>query len=344
VGAGAVAAGTGGGGGRRLVRARWPLAVAALLALGAAVMVIWRPVRRRIAFTESVVSRALHKDPQGAISYAERAAEADPLDPLSAADAAKLNVMYCPRGRGESTETYLRNGLAWSLAAVQRDRAAPSHWRLAGIIQWHLAAPDAFRYAWRPRGGDPAEALESLKERLKTRPRDILLLSDAAGAAFAAGRYDEAMHYCEEAVRRDPTSPALWIHLGDAAWHAARERIAERAWLGARKLWKDRPAADHDAARDARDLLDGAVWRNPMNMRFRIDYAEILCAMSRPQAAIAQLSEARRIDRRLLPGSVHHLSQAERRWVAMLEAHAKALAEPATRPASAPGTAAGDGQ
>jgi len=323
VAAGAAAGRAGGPAGRRLPRASWALGVAAVVLVCAAGWMLWRPVYRR----DRLMVRIGQSIRQGHLATAEalagRYAALDKLDAISASEAARVILAGCQGG--DPAEIAERAGRAYEYArlATRRDPANFAHARLAGMACWLEVAPDAMRYRWEGQGPDD-QAINRLTEALLERPGDVVLLSALAGVKYRMGEFLEALRLCELAIRQAPGSFVLHARAGDAAWRAGQREKAAVAWRRAAEL-----APTGAKVQEALSLLAEAVDHlNPMDLRLRVDYAEILLDANRPAEALRQLELAEAIDSARMAESLERFTPAERQDVAMLKARAEVLAGP----------------
>ncbi|MFW6133215.1 MAG: O-antigen ligase family protein, partial [Planctomycetota bacterium] len=166
-----------------------PKAVAAAGALVAAVVLLWLPVWRRAARTEAVAEALLAGQAAPAARHAVRAAEADPLDPVAAGDAARalLATGHCA------------TALDYADKACARDRQDAS-W-------YHLAASVARRCA--RRGDAPpdrnllARAADSMRQAVRRDPQDASLRLEYARLLADLARWDACAAQLEQAERID---------------------------------------------------------------------------------------------------------------------------------------------
>ncbi|HUS47426.1 MAG TPA: O-antigen ligase family protein [Phycisphaerae bacterium] len=213
-----------GGRQRDLSKLRWPLAVAGVAAVVAAGALLWRPVWRKTMLAEASLGALSAALPHKAYDCAVRAAQADALDALAAADAAKI------------------------IALTTR---------------------------WMPT------------------------------TAEAVSRLQDALHWAQEAMRRDPQDSA-------GALLAARIEL-ERAKL-------DSPEAAPPAK--AIELMARAVRLDPWNSRLRLEHARMLCDAGMATECLGELREVERIDRALYAESTLRLTADERKQIESLRRRA----------------------
>ena len=282
--AGACGGASGAGRPRDLTRFRWPIALIALAAVAAAIVVFWRPVLAKTRHTDAMVRAMAALNHAAALDQAERAAAADPLDPLPAADAAKLVTALCPADEAPRVKTErFCHAYDWARLAVQRDPARASLVELAGRTAWLVADVDEFHDARTWDHLPPAKRFDLL----------------------------------DAAARKKP-SASLYRQLGDVAWRLGRKDDARAAWHQAAELeprgkWVE-TALGH---------LTEAVKRSPTEMRIRLHYAERLCSAGRAKDCIEQIRQVEAIDSSLHADSVERLMPDERVELETLRARAE---------------------
>jgi len=301
---------------RNLTRLRWPVAAAGVLVLVAAAVVLWWPVCRRLGYSELSAAAFASGDTQAGVDWACRAGRADPLDAVSAADAARAIRRTSPRGDAQAFLAHLERAMDWATLAVARDPANPAYRRLAGRIAWELAAPDSFAYARRMPTSGLAEYIKLMRARLARRPKDALALADLAYALRAKGDTAEAIDTLRRAILADPEAQTLHVLSGN--WRYSLGEPAEGPWLWARDLaprnrWVDR----------ALEYMGKAIELNPQECRDRLEYARMLCDANRPMRCLAQLEAAQELDRRVPPDSAERLSPHEQQEAESLRARAE---------------------
>jgi len=208
---------------------RWPVAVAGIMAVAAAVVLVCRPVMVRTSFSETARTE---KDPDGKARLACAAAEVDRLDPGSSADAARLmlKAAFLPGSHPHDA--------AWSyqyaLEAIRRDPARSSYHRLAAEIAVRLAP-------LKLKGGPMIDdAILHMAKAVELNPMDARLRIDYAELLASAGRAADCLRHLDAAENIDSQlfPESLW-RLSDAE----REHI-RRLRLSA----ASRPAASLSAA------------------------------------------------------------------------------------------------
>ena len=293
---------------------RWVLA--ALVLAVTAVLALWLlpPVLARTAAAQDMLDAMARRQPQQAVAAAERAARADPLDPLAAADAARLRMSLCPRD-GRDLPDCLAAARRWAEEAVLRDPTDFANYSLLGDIAWYQAYPDCFTFfPMHAHSLSPASAATAPATTLPA-TRSPHEAADRAELALQAGRYDQAVALLERALNERPSSPCLLERVGDAQWLAGQPERARSSWRRASEIYRTEPAG---AA--ASTWLERAVELNPMDLRLRLDYARRLAALGRHKDCLEQVEMAERIDASYHPQSVSRFSESERRTIRVLRA------------------------
>ena len=108
---------------------RWVAAGGAIASTIAVIAVLWLPVAKRSWATEMAAGSLIARDGRATLAWARRAAECDTLDPIAAADAARL---LQKTGR----KAYLEEAYRWAIEAIRRDPRNSSNHRLAADILW----------------------------------------------------------------------------------------------------------------------------------------------------------------------------------------------------------------
>jgi len=147
---GACLARAGGGWNRQFGRSRWFLAAGCVGAVFAAGALVLRPALAKASHVEAAVRYLAKGNADAAVRSAELAAEADPLDAIAAADAAKMILAGMGTATPDRAAMRLRRARYWAEQAVNRDPARGMHHGLAGRIVWQQAAPRDGLYAAGP--------------------------------------------------------------------------------------------------------------------------------------------------------------------------------------------------
>lgn len=295
---------------------RRPAAVAAVAVVAAAVVLLYLPVSRRTSLADRMLASYRAGAARRAADLAVQAAITDRLDPIAAADAARMILASCRPGgevhaRLQAAETYAQE-------AHKRDPDNYAHARLAGAAAWYVACPDAFNYARATPAGDIEDAAAELERRLSESAGDPILLNALAAIRHAQGDYAEAVLLLERAAAVDPRSATLRVRLGNAAWRAGQPDKARAAWKRAGALAPAGEPVDRALA-----LMDRAVKLNPMDFRLRIELAGMLCSAGRPRECLEQVRTAEQVESRLLSGSVEKFTPAERKQIEALRARSR---------------------
>lgn len=200
---------------RVLRRGRWPIALAWWALVVAAAAVLWWPVYERTALTAQM--EALHSPiatPRLA-ALAEAAAQADPLDPISAADAAE--ALCLPQaGRNVSAAPAAARAYQWALEAIRRDPCNPSWQRQAGLICRPLDLPAATEHIRQAVRLDPQDL------RLRILLADMLLEASQPAAALRELDAAEAIDHGLLSDSSQRMTPAERQHVRDLSDRAQR--------------------------------------------------------------------------------------------------------------------------
>jgi len=181
---------------RRLLRLHWPTALAAGGGVAACVVLLWWPVVNKTALTLRATEALRTGAGLRAVALATRAAEADPLDPVIAADLAKLEFAATGDTR-------------WDQQAARRDPANPSWGQLRAQIAFERSArtQDPKAIADATRAIERAVELDPTNARLRMQAARILLASGRpqdAAAQIDRARHIDAAHYPESTFRLTP--------------------------------------------------------------------------------------------------------------------------------------------
>jgi O-antigen ligase len=199
-----------------LSRLRWPLAGAAAAALVAAAALLWVPVGRKTALTEKAADALARGRGDAAAALAADAARADPLDPVAAADAARVFRVLAAGASPRVAEPLLADAARWAQAARKRNPRSPSVLRLAAAIE-------AERAALAEDGGHVAAAAAFMGEAARLDSRDARLRVEYAGLLLSAGRREDCLRQLDEAERLNGALPEESTYRFSAA---ELERIA----------------------------------------------------------------------------------------------------------------------
>ena len=188
---------------RDLSKLRWPLAVAGVIAVPAALAILWLPVYYKTTDMESAMENLRNNNMRSAAMNASYAACTDWLDPVAAADTAKI------------MEAASMDGAWWASEAMRRDPAGAS---------WPLLAARIVRE--RKKSG-PAEAhdydaIGLMRIAARLDPQDARLRLEYAQVLYEAGMRSECLEQLSEAERLDA---ALFADSGFRLSEAERQQI-----------------------------------------------------------------------------------------------------------------------
>ena len=220
-----------GGRDRDLSILRWPLLIAAVLLVAAAVSQLWGPLRARAVGYNRVCSGIARRDWADTLGAARELGRADPLDPVSAADAARLfRVAMAFAADPDQAAGHRDEAYRWAREAIARDKANPSYHRLAAGILW----PDPRRPLLRD--ADTDAAINHAAQAVVRNPQRMRARIDFAQMLLSAGRAEEApaqLGAADEINRRLPAD-SLFL-LGSAERRRVeRLRAAAKAAIAAR--------------------------------------------------------------------------------------------------------------
>jgi len=132
VAAGAALARAGGGKPRTIRKAGGLLSLLALAGVVAAGMLVWWPIVLRTARKEEAIDLLHRGETQRAARMAEQAYEADPIDPLAAADAARIRYFAATVDQeGPARDRQFDRALSWAKRAARADPQHAGYCRLA---------------------------------------------------------------------------------------------------------------------------------------------------------------------------------------------------------------------
>lgn len=220
-----------GGRDRDLSILRWPLLIAAVLLVAAAVAQLWEPLRARAVLYDRVCSCIARRDAAGTLGAARELGLADPLDPISAADAARLfRVAMALAADPDQAAGHRDEAYRWAREAIARDGANPSYHRLAAGILW----PDPRRPL--PRDVDTDAAINHAAAAVRRNPQRMRARIDFAQMLLSAGRAKEALAQLDAADEINRRLPADSLFLLGSAERRRVERLraAARAAIAGR--------------------------------------------------------------------------------------------------------------
>jgi tetratricopeptide (TPR) repeat protein len=163
---------------------------AAIAAVVCAAVLLWRPAWLKWRSMQAAAVSMMRSSYGAAIGEAERAARADPLDDIVAADAARL-ILAVPRTSSLPAMGNGERALYWAKEAVRRNPASSANERLAANIQWRLD------------GARRAGALARIRRSAEMDPANARLQIEAAGMLCAAGEFDESLRFLSAAEEID---------------------------------------------------------------------------------------------------------------------------------------------
>jgi O-antigen ligase len=170
----------------------WPFAALLWAGVLAIAVLVWPPVNARLAASQQALAAAGRGDAREAVAAAVAAAQADQLDPIAAADAAKVIAATCQASPPSQRAMCLRDALAWARRAIDRDPADPGNYRLASAIAWQLAELEAASYD---------EALALLAGAVQRDPAAAELRLLYAQRLCQAGQFDACLAQLDAAER-----------------------------------------------------------------------------------------------------------------------------------------------
>jgi len=160
---------------------RWAAVAGATALTLAVIAVLWWPVAKRSWATEMTANSLIARDGRATLAWARRAAEYDRLDPIAAADAARLL-----KDTGRKADT--RQGYAWAIEAIRRDPRNSTNHRLAGDILWMS-------------GGDLTEAIHHMSAAVRRDPQSLGMRIELAEKLITAGMGKRALEQLRAAER-----------------------------------------------------------------------------------------------------------------------------------------------
>lgn len=152
---------------------RWMAVGGSTASTLAVIAVLWWPVAKRSWATEMAVASLIARDGQATLAWARRAAECDTLDPIAAADVARL---LRNTGRKADTEQACR----WAKEAIRRDPRNSTYHRLAADILWASQ-------------GNLAEAIGHMAGAVQRDPQSLDMRIEFAEKLVSAGRGSQAL-------------------------------------------------------------------------------------------------------------------------------------------------------
>jgi predicted Zn-dependent protease len=160
------------------------LAAGALAVVIVVIVILCQPVYERTSLTVEMQQAHFSRQWETVSQLATQAAQADTLDPLAAADAAKawgLNLRQRPDSASHAYD--------WAKEAVRRDGQSASWWQLAAAVAMKL--------------GRAKESLSHMEQAVKLDPRDLRLRLGYARMLIAASRGADALQELDAVEKTD---------------------------------------------------------------------------------------------------------------------------------------------
>lgn len=153
----------------------WALAGGAAAGIVAVAFLLWWPVAVRTAATDAMERSLRADDLPAAVSAATRAAVADKLDPLAAADAARVHHALAAH---QANRAAARQAYDWALEAIRRDQAAAGWQHLAAAIS---------------RSTNNGKAASHMGQAVQLDPQNLRMRLEFAQILLNDGRQQEAI-------------------------------------------------------------------------------------------------------------------------------------------------------
>ncbi len=166
---------------------RWPAAVCALAGFVLLLAFAYVPVAARFTDMEEAAEAAKVGDFAMAMRHSSAAAKADELDPITAADTARLAIMV-PSFDKRTRDSLLRLGLDYAGIAIARDPADADNYMLAAKIAERIA---------------PGSELQYLADAISCDPQSMQNRLEYAERLAAAGRKAECLAQLDAIERID---------------------------------------------------------------------------------------------------------------------------------------------
>ncbi len=174
---------------------RWPAAACGLAGVVLLLVFVYRPVAERFLDMEKTAEAARVGDFALALEYSSAAADADRLDPIAAADTAKLAMMVPP------ADKMVKLGLDYAKTAIARDPAEAGHYILAARIAAQI---------------EPGSELGYFADAVSRDPQNMSNRLEYAARLAAAGRKAECLEQLDAIERIDAALlPESLLHLND---------------------------------------------------------------------------------------------------------------------------------
>jgi O-antigen ligase len=196
-----------------LSRFRWPTICVSAAATLTFIVLLWLPVARRSYATEMTVESLIDHDGRNALAWARRAAQYDRLDPIAAADIARL---LHKTGR----ETDLEQAYQWAIEAIRRCPPDAANHLLAADILW-------------ARGTQPAKAIQHHAHAVQRDPQSLNMRIRFAERLISAGMGDRAVEQLQAAESiHNALLPDSIFRLNAEAMNRLKDLKARGAKLG----------------------------------------------------------------------------------------------------------------
>ncbi len=188
VAAGAALARSGGGKPRAIRKITTPLALLALGGVVAAGILVWWPIVLKTVRREEAIDLLLRGETQRAARMAEQVHEADPIDPLALADAARIRYFAAAVDKpGDAQDRQFDRALSWAKRAARADPRHAGYRRLAAELTLrpeHVENPPASAVGQLLHHWNLAVQLSPTDHRMRIAYADVLL---------RVGRRDECL-------------------------------------------------------------------------------------------------------------------------------------------------------
>ncbi|MHC4984043.1 MAG: O-antigen ligase family protein [Planctomycetota bacterium] len=186
---------------RDLSKLRWPAAITAVAAVAAATALLWRPVWRRTSLSERAAQAVSDGHMMAAADLAKRAADADLLDPIAAADVANILRLQAQLGSRAQAPERLADAIFWADAAAGLDFDNASRHRLTAQISHESiklakSEPTGFK-------ADEHFMLKHMALAVELDPKNARLRIEYARMLADTGRAGQCLAQLDQAERID---------------------------------------------------------------------------------------------------------------------------------------------
>jgi TPR repeat protein len=151
---------------------------------------------------------------------------------------------------------------------VPIDHEAAEHWYGEAARAGNLLAMNNLAYNWSLSERNLDLALAMAQKVVAARGDDGPSLDTLGWILYQLGRYDEAVPRLCQAAIRDPGTPEIHIHLGDAYWRVGLAGPARLQWQQALAL-ADQPALLGRTGADYLNAQDLPAWRAMLEERVK---------------------------------------------------------------------------